>query len=74
MPLFGQRHDMEQPYFQPHLPHVSSIFLALEEAVIEERLRAIEIAGFRSVSTIVRQVASEFSVDFPLSRWPVWVG
>jgi hypothetical protein len=28
----------------------------------------------RSVSTIVRQVASEFSVDFPLSRWPVWVG
>jgi len=28
----------------------------------------------RSVSTIMRQVASEFSVDFPLSRWRVWVG
>jgi hypothetical protein len=32
------------------------------------------VDGIRNVSTSLRQVASEFSVDFPLSRWPVWVG
>jgi hypothetical protein len=34
----------------------------------------IAYAPDRSVSTRLRQVASEFSVDFPLSRWPAWVG
>ena len=43
----------------------------INRLIIMALLRAKRL---RSVSTIVRQVASEFSVDFPLSRWPVWVG
>jgi hypothetical protein len=30
--------------------------------------------GDRSVSTTLRQVAREFSVDLAVSRWPGWAG
>ena len=52
MPLFGQRHGMLQAYFHPHLTHIRSTFSAQEEAVMEERFRAIEIACLRQRQVI----------------------
>ena len=50
----------------------TALLNALNESWGRSRPDATQLK--RNVSTSVRQVASEFSVDFLLSRWPVWVG